>query len=151
MLETARGNALLIKKDIFRNLMWYTLPESSKQYPLSIATVRNIKSMNAKGIRPDTLETEEVVGSKPKEVEPEFVDVVGQISLRSLDKNSKKKKHQRGRDQKDQRPPRGPRDQKAPAPPQSKISKTNNPRNTPPPQQGNSGRPNFRPDRNKEK
>ena len=151
MLETARGNALLIKKDIFRNLMWYTLPESSKQYPLSIATVRSIKSMNAKGIRPDTLETEEVVGSKPKEVEPEFVDVVGQISLRSLDKNSKKKKHQRGRDQKDQRPPRGPRDQKAPAPPQSKISKTNNPRNTPPPQQGNSGRPNFRPDRNKEK
>ena len=128
--------------------MWYTLPDSTKQYPLTIERVRKIKSMNQQGAVPEELEVADVTSNKPKEVEPEFVDVVGQIRLRSLEKNSKKKKHQRGRDQKDQRPPR---DQKAPAPPQSKISKTNNPRNTPPPQQGNSGRPNFRPDRNKEK
>lgn len=150
MLETAKGNALLIKKDIFRNLMWYTLPESNKQYPLSIATVRNIKAMNAKGQRPDTLETEEVAGSKTKEVEPEFVDVVGQISLRSLEKNYKKKKPQRGKDTRDQRPARDQREQKPPAPPQNKISKNNNPRSNPP-QQGNPGKPNFKPDRNKGK
>jgi hypothetical protein len=34
----------------------------------------------------------EVTSSKPKEVEPEFVDVVGQISLRSLEKAEKKKR-----------------------------------------------------------
>ena len=35
--------------------------------------------MNAKGVKPETLETEEVTSNKPKEIEPEFVDVVGQI------------------------------------------------------------------------
>ncbi|MGN6440022.1 MAG: PSP1 domain-containing protein [Agriterribacter sp.] len=99
MLETVKGNALLIKKDIFRSMMWYTLPDSNKQYALSIATVRKIKSMNVKGVKAETLETEEIVSNKPKEIEPEFVDVVGQISLRSLEKNDKKRKFNKGRDQ----------------------------------------------------
>ncbi|MEO8584142.1 MAG: regulatory iron-sulfur-containing complex subunit RicT, partial [Flavitalea sp.] len=33
-IQVAKGTAILIKKDIFRNLMWYILPDSSKQYPL---------------------------------------------------------------------------------------------------------------------
>jgi hypothetical protein len=79
VLETAKGRAQLIKKDIFKNLMWYTLPDSNKQYPLDIETVRKIKSMNEKGIRPEELETAEITsGTKVKEVEPQFVDVVGQ-------------------------------------------------------------------------
>ena len=95
-LQTAKGNAQLIKKDIFKNLMWYTLPDSNKQYPLSIDTVKKIKSMNEKGIRPEELETAEVnVSSKAKEVEPQFVDVVGQISLRSLERNAQKRKQDR--------------------------------------------------------
>ncbi|ULT43853.1 hypothetical protein KRR40_10940 [Niabella defluvii] len=32
-LEVAKGRAYLIKKDIFKNLMWYSLPDSNKQYP----------------------------------------------------------------------------------------------------------------------
>lgn len=92
ILETTKGNATLIKKDIFRNLMWYMLPDSSKHYPLSIATVRKIKDMNNKGVRPDVLEEEELVSRKTKEVEPEFVDVVGQISLKSFDKANKRRK-----------------------------------------------------------
>jgi len=92
VLQTAKGNAQLIKKDIFKNLMWYTLPDSSKQYPLSIGTVQKIKALNAKGIRPDELETSEPVTAKTKEVEPQFVDVVGQISLRSLERNAQKRK-----------------------------------------------------------
>ena len=91
-LQVAKGTALLIKKDIFRNLMWYTLPDSSKQYPLTIERVRKIKFENSKNIIPTELEAVEVTSSKPKEVEPEFVDVVGQISLRSLEKAEKKKK-----------------------------------------------------------
>jgi cell fate regulator YaaT (PSP1 superfamily) len=84
VLEISRGRAMLVKKDIFRNLMWYTLPDSNKQYPLTIARVLEIKEMNRQGQKPDELQAVEVVSSKPREVEPEFVDVVGQISLRSL-------------------------------------------------------------------
>jgi cell fate regulator YaaT (PSP1 superfamily) len=99
VLETAKGRAQLIKKDIFKNLMWYTLPDSNKQYPLSIDTVREIKAMNNKGIRPDELETADVAsGTKVKEVEPQFVDVVGQISLRSLERNAQKRKSKGNRD-----------------------------------------------------
>jgi hypothetical protein len=100
VLETAKGRAQLIKKDIFKNLMWYTLPDSNKQYPLSIDTVREIKAMNNKGIRPEELETADVVtGTKVKEVEPQFVDVVGQISLRSLERNAQKRKSKGNREQ----------------------------------------------------
>ncbi|MEI9808387.1 MAG: regulatory iron-sulfur-containing complex subunit RicT [Bacteroidota bacterium] len=94
VLQVAKGNAYLIKKDIFKNLMWYTLPDSTKQYPVTIESVKKIKSQNQQGVIPDALETVEVTSNKPKEVEPEFVDVVGQISLRSLDKSDKKKRHQ---------------------------------------------------------
>jgi len=97
-LQVAKGTATLIKKDIFKNLMWYMLPDSSKQYPLSIERVKKIKALNQQGIIPDELEAVEISSSKPKEAEPEFVDVVGQISLRSLEKADRKRK------QKQQRP-----------------------------------------------
>lgn len=71
--------------------MWYTMPDSSKHYPLTIARVKEILRLNAEGVKPDELEPVEVVSSKPKEVEPEFVDVVGQISLKSLERNSRKR------------------------------------------------------------
>ena len=91
MLQVQRGTATLIKKDIFKNLMWYVLPDSNKQYPLTIERVRKIRSLNNQNIIPDELEAVEVISSKPKEVEPEFVDVVGHISLRSLEKADKKR------------------------------------------------------------
>ena len=92
VIEVAKGRAFLIKKDIFRNLMWYSMPDSTKHYPLSIATVIKIKEQNKAGIKPEALETVDVISGKPKEVEPEFVDVVGQISLKTLEKNSRKRK-----------------------------------------------------------
>jgi len=47
-IQVAKGNALLIKKDIFKNLMWYVLPDSNKQYPVTIERVRKIKSLNGR-------------------------------------------------------------------------------------------------------
>jgi len=94
VIQVAKGNAFLIKKDIFKNLMWYTLPDSNKQYPLTIERVRKIKSLNQQGITPDELEPVEVTTGKPKEAEPETVELVGQISLRTLEKAEKKKKQQ---------------------------------------------------------
>lgn len=95
LLQVGRGNATLIKKDIFKNLMWYVLPDSNKQYPLTIERVRKIKSLNERGTIPQELEAVEVVSTKTREVEPEFVDVVGQISLRSLEKNDRKRHQQK--------------------------------------------------------
>lgn len=102
-LQVAKGNAILIKKDIFKNLMWYVLPDSTRQYPLTIERVKKIRQMNMQGATPEELEAVEVTSSKPKEVEPEFVDVVGQISLRSLERADKKRRHGgSGRDNKHQ-------------------------------------------------
>jgi hypothetical protein len=134
MLETAKGNALLIKKDIFRNLMWYILPDSNKHYPLSIVTVRKIKEMNTKGVKPEMLETEEPASSKPKEAEPDFVDVVGQISLRSLERNDKKRKF-RQKEQREQ---------------QNRNQRGHSRPSTRPPQQ-NQSRPTIRKDKDKGK
>lgn len=104
VLQVAKGNAFLVKKDIFKNLMWYTLPDSNKQYPLSIERVNIIKSLNQQGIRPEELEPVDV-SSKTVEKEPEFVELVGQISLKSLDKaaaDKKRKQHQQGNQQRNQ-------------------------------------------------
>ncbi len=94
MIEMAKSRAFLVKKDIFRNLMWYTLPDSNKQYPLTIERVKKIKELNKQGIRPEDLEPVEVVSNKPKEIEPVYADVVGQISLKSLEKTSRKRRDQ---------------------------------------------------------
>jgi cell fate regulator YaaT (PSP1 superfamily) len=91
-IETVKGTASLIKKDIFKNLMWYILPDTSKQYPLTIQRVKEIIRINAKGEKIQELQPVELTGSKPKEIEPTFVDVVGQISLKSLERNSRKRR-----------------------------------------------------------
>jgi len=124
-IQVAKGNASLIKKDIFKNLMWYVLPDSNKQYPLTIERVRKIKSLNQQGIIPEELEAVELT-SKVKEAEPEFVELVGQISLHSLDKADKKKKQkqqpqrpqqqrgQQSQQQRQQKPQQPPQQQKGP-------------------------------------
>jgi cell fate regulator YaaT (PSP1 superfamily) len=133
-LRIAKGSAFLIKKDIFKNLMWYTLPDSNKQYPLTIERVLKIKSQNQQGVFPDELEPVDVVSSKPKEVEPEMADLVGQISLRALEKADRRRKQQQQQQKNPQR--------KGPGKPQQD--------NRPPQQQGNKqgNRPQQRPPQN---
>lgn len=104
-IEIATSRAYLVKKDIFRNLMWYSMPDSNKQYPLTIERVKKIKELNRQGIKPESLEPVEVTSNKPKEIEPVYADVVGQISLKSLEKTSRKRRDLEKR--KDQ--PRGPK------------------------------------------
>lgn len=98
-IQTANGTANLQKKDIFKNLMWYTYENSNKQYPLTITRVKEIRQLNKQGIRPDDLKAVEIVASKPKETDLGFADVVGQISLKSLEKTSHKRK-QKDKDKK---------------------------------------------------
>lgn len=104
-IEITRGRAYLVKKDIFRNLMWYTLPDSNKQYPLTLERVKKIKSLNQQGIKPDELEPVEVQSKKPVDIEPTYADVVGQISLQSLEKTSRKRRdNERGQQQGNRQP-----------------------------------------------
>lgn len=143
-LELSRGTASLVKKDIFKNLMWYVLPDSNKQYPVPIDRVKEIKALNAKGQRPDELGSIELTPAKAEEKEMAHVELVGQISLRTLERNSKRRRdrefQQKKNIQQQQRPPQGrPNDQRGNRPPQS-------PR---PPQQGQGG--NRPTDRNKRK
>jgi cell fate regulator YaaT (PSP1 superfamily) len=104
LLQVSRGTATLIKKDIFRNLMWYVLPDSSKQYPLTIERVKKICSLNTQNIIPEELDPVEVTTSKEKEVEPAFVDVVGHITLKNLEK-ADKKRHQKAENQRQSKNP----------------------------------------------
>jgi cell fate regulator YaaT (PSP1 superfamily) len=97
-LETVKGVAHLAKKDIFKNLMWYSYSDNNKQYPLSIVRVREIQKLNKLGqkaddLQPVELETRESKAGKT--VDMGFVNDVGQITLKNLEK-SKKKKHGTG-------------------------------------------------------
>ena len=93
-LDTAMGTAHLIKKDIFKNLMWYILPNNTKHFPLTIQRVKDIKRLNQQGQKVDELQPVEIVSSKHlQENEPAaFVDLVGQISLKTLEKNDRRRR-----------------------------------------------------------
>lgn len=94
VLKTTQGDAFLQKKDIFKNLMWYGYKGSSKQYPLTIARVKEILKLNKEGKTTDELQPVELETNANKaglKVEMGFVNDVGQISLKALEKNSRKK------------------------------------------------------------
>ena len=106
VLETAKGRAFLVKKDIFKNLMWYAVSGSTQHYPLTLETVKKIKAQNREGIKPEELERAELQSKQPKEVEPEYADIVGQISLKSLEKTTRKRRDkENSRQQNEQRGP----------------------------------------------
>ncbi len=127
-LDTTMGTAHLIKKDIFKNLMWYVLPNNTKHFPLTIQRVKEIKRLNQQGQKVDELQPVEITG-KQKEIEPAFVDLVGQISLKSLERNDRRRRDQERSNNRgnaprgnDRGPQQGSRDQGArpqgPRPPQ---------------------------------
>ncbi|MBL7691845.1 MAG: hypothetical protein JNM41_09635 [Flavipsychrobacter sp.] len=98
-LQTVTGIAHLQKRDIFKNLMWYSFQGNNKQYPLSITRVKEILALNKQGtkvdeLQPVELEVRDARGSIKADMG--FVNDVGQITLRALEKNNKKKKKKSG-------------------------------------------------------
>jgi cell fate regulator YaaT (PSP1 superfamily) len=104
-LQVTKGTAILVKKDIFKNIMWYVLPDSNKQYPLTIDRVQKIKKLNTQNEIPDELEPADLGSAKPKEEKDGFVDLVGQISLKTLEKADRKKRHGHNQGREGNRPP----------------------------------------------
>jgi len=93
-IETAQGKASLQKRDIFRNLMWYSYYGSNKQYPITIDRVMEIRNQNKEGIKPEELGAIEIEkhGKLEVEVDKGFVNDVGQLSLKALERNSRNRK-----------------------------------------------------------
>ncbi|CAN5603913.1 regulatory iron-sulfur-containing complex subunit RicT [soil metagenome] len=112
VLQTTKGPANLIKKDIFKNLMWYVLPGGGIHYPLTIVRVKEILRSNSRGEAVDELKPVDLSANKNAEVEHAFVDVVGQVSLRSLEKTSRRNYEKNQRERTDNRPPQQQREQR---------------------------------------
>lgn len=93
-IETVQGKASLQKRDIFRNLMWYSYYGSNQQYPLTIERVIEIRTLNKEGKKPEELGFVEIERHNKPEVEIDkgFVNDVGQITLKSLERNAKNRK-----------------------------------------------------------
>ncbi len=96
-IKTTQGVAYLQKKDIFKNLMWYSFEKSNTLYPLSIERVKEIIELNKRNVFPDELQAVEVVKKTAIAEKTDFVDVVGQFSLKSLERAGKKKKQKEKR------------------------------------------------------
>lgn len=155
-LQLERGTATLIKKDIFKNLMWYVLPDSNKQYPVPIDRVKEIRAMNARGQRPEELGAVELAPAKAEEKEMANVELVGQISLRALERNSRRRRDrernqqqqqkpqqqggrpQQGKPQQEQKPQQGarPQQQQRSGQQQQRPQQPGKPQQQRPPQQG---------------
>lgn len=154
-LETEKGRAMLIKKDIFKNLMWYTLPDSNKQYPLTIKRVKEILALNQNGEKAKELGFVELHGGKEAvEVDAGFVDVVGHISLKTLERDTKRRKERNYSDASDRRnnrrPDNNPNNRKREQQPNnnnrpSRPQQTGNAKNTNQPKNEGGLNPNARP------
>lgn len=122
-LEVQNGKAFLVKKDIFRSLMWYGFAGSSRQYPLTIERVNEIIELNKAGKKPEELDYVELVKTtttgKEKIIDAGFVNDVGQITLSNLTKN-KKRKPQKKNQQKTQTTQNKPAHNKPAHPPKNK-------------------------------
>jgi cell fate regulator YaaT (PSP1 superfamily) len=117
-IETEAGPAKLVKTDVLKGLMFYVYQGSGTFYPLPIDKVHQILAMNKEGKKPaDLLEMAEVKESLAETVE--FVDVVGQVSLRSLEKTEKRSKNKKRNKNKSEQGNRNP-EQTGPRPERKK-------------------------------
>jgi len=149
MLETVKGTATLIKKDIFKNLMWYVIPGSAKHYPLTIRRVKEIKQLNYKGVKVEDLQPVELIPAN--EAEHGFVDVVGHLTIGNLEKTSQRNKDKQRQQRRNEiTKPQQPQQQKSKsAPPQQQPPQQKNQQQKPQhPQQHKMNKPQQRPQQN---
>lgn len=103
-IETEKGSAKLVKTDILKGIMFYTYTDNNTFFPITIEKVKMVLDMNKKGEKPDSLEV--LVDFVKSDADTlEFADVVGHISIGSLDKAEKKSKR-KGRKSRRRKPNR---------------------------------------------
>ncbi len=106
-LKGDREKARLVKKDIFNRKMTYMLMDSRRYVVLDVDRVKEVQSLNAKGKFPVEFGAGYIPKERQKssqEPEIEYVDTVGQTSLKSLERTSKRSKQKKRRNQKGKKP-----------------------------------------------
>ncbi|MCD8529172.1 MAG: hypothetical protein LRY27_04275 [Chitinophagales bacterium] len=93
-LKTQEGLAYLRKTDIFKKELTYNIDKTNKYYKLSVEDVRKVQQMNKNNEMPATLADFNIQEeAKAKEVEEAYsADLVGSVSLQTLEKKSKNQK-----------------------------------------------------------
>ncbi len=94
-IDTSEGTAFLIKSDILKRLMHYKYKGKGQEYKLKVQDVHDILAMNARSEKPQSLSVLAVrdIGNDLNIEE----DLVGQISLESIQKGRRKKGGYKGR------------------------------------------------------
>ena len=93
-LQTEKGVVHLQKTDILKRMMWYCYEDSNTFIPLTTQQVIEIQEMNTEGKKPADLA---YLVQEPEVEETDFTDVVGQVSLQSLERKDKKRGRGRGK------------------------------------------------------
>ncbi len=89
-LATVKGIAYLVKTDVLKGIMTYNYKETNDYYSLAIEDVKEVLKMNAEGKKPEDL-TDLMIVAEEKETN-EYEDLVGQISLDTLEKADRAKR-----------------------------------------------------------
>lgn len=94
VLKTEKGDAVFVKMDIFKKLLWYTYKEESfKWYKLSLNQVQEIIDLNQNNELASPLE--EYESEIEEEIKVDFENVVGQDSLTRFDAPKKPRRNKR--------------------------------------------------------
>ena len=110
-LHTEKGDAIHMKTDVFKRIIWYAYKGETGMVALSPERVAEIKKLNKEGVKPKDLAEYAQVKEKIEEIG--YQNVVGQDSLTRFEKsfsNNKKRRPNR----KPRKPnPGGPKNEKA--------------------------------------
>ena len=98
-LDTENGQAKLVKKDIFKGLMYYSYNQDgfrSRLYALNIETVKEIVEMNKRGEKPEDFQSLDIYYQSEMESQDlDFEDINEVIELPAEERRKKKKKKKR--------------------------------------------------------
>jgi cell fate regulator YaaT (PSP1 superfamily) len=92
ILQTEMGDARLVKTDIFRRSLWYSIPKTDATFVLlSVEQVKEIMELNKKGIKPARLNDDSRDDRRNRKLPSmNFSDGVGETKLEELDRNKKR-------------------------------------------------------------
>lgn len=87
-IETKAGRAYFQKMDIFKELLWYSLPDERNEWvAVGLEDVKRILEMNEKGEKPEDLKHFDA--NKPQADIPTYENVVGQDELTRFDNQNR--------------------------------------------------------------
>ena len=110
-LHTEKGDAVHMKTDVFKRIIWYAYKGETGMVALSPERVAEIKKLNKEGVKPKDLAEFAQVKEKVEEIG--YQNVVGQDSLTRFEKNFSNNKKRRP-NRKPRKPnPGGPKNEKA--------------------------------------